>query len=244
MPLEVASVVIVTASACILIALERIFPYDPRQKLFRSGFLNDLAFYALLQSYILGFVIFYFVQWLDRQTGLSRLRLASDWPILFQIVFFLVLHDLYIYFFHRWQHSSKYLWRIHEAHHSSTDVDWLSGARSHSLEILINQTVEFAPLVLCGASPVVILAKGMIDTIWGMYIHSNIDVRSGRSQLLFNGPEMHRWHHAREITEGGVNFGTKLAVWDWMFGTAYLPRPEKPTGYGLEGVAGLFPNAT
>lgn len=29
------------------------------------------------------------------------------------------------------------------------------------------------------------------------------------------------------------NFGTKLAVWDWIFGTAHLPRPRKPSGYGL-----------
>ncbi len=32
-----------------------------------------------------------------------------------------------------------------------------------------------------------------------------------------------------------MNFGTKLAIWDLLFGTAYLPPPaeRKPTGYGL-----------
>ena len=66
-----------------------------------------------------------------------------------------------------------------------------------------------------------------------MYIHSNIDVRSGRLQCVVNGPEMHRWHHAIEIATG-VNFATKLAFWDWLFGTAYLPA-GKPPGYGLTG---------
>ena len=45
---------------------------------------------------------------------------------------------------------------------------------------------------------------------------------------------MHRWHHAREIVD--VNFATKLAIWDWLFGTAYRPRapePAKPASYGL-----------
>ena len=41
--------------------------------------------------------------------------------------------------------ASPLLWRMHEAHHATADVDWLSGARSHALEILINQTIEFAP---------------------------------------------------------------------------------------------------
>ena len=119
----------------------------------------------------------------------------------------------------------RWLWRIHEAHHATADVDWISGARSHPLEILINQTIEFAPIVLLGAAPEVALIKGVLDAAWGMYIHSNIDVRSGRLQYLINGPEMHRWHHAREIVD--VNFATKLAIWDWLFGTAYHPGASR-----------------
>ncbi len=105
--------------------------------------------------------------------------------------------------------------------------------RSHSLEILINQTIEFAPIILLGASPEIVLLKGVLDGLWGMWIHSNINVKTGWLQFVINGPEMHRWHHAKEITEGGINFGTKFAFWDWIFGTAYLPN-EKPSGYGLD----------
>jgi sterol desaturase/sphingolipid hydroxylase (fatty acid hydroxylase superfamily) len=148
-----------------------------------------------------------------------------------QVLFFLITHDLYIYLFHRLQHRIPLLWRIHEAHHATRDVDWLSGSRSHALEILINQTIEYAPIVLLGAAPEVPLIKMTIGSLWGMYIHSNIDVRSGRLQVFINGPEMHRWHHALEITTG-INFGTKLAVWDWLFGTAWLP-PEKARRYGI-----------
>ncbi len=76
---------------------------------------------------------------------------------------------------HRWQHSNKYLWRIHEAHHSPKKVDWLSGSRSHALEILINQTIEFLPIVLLGSPPEVIAYKGVMSAVWGMYIHSNLE---------------------------------------------------------------------
>ncbi len=72
--------------------------------------------------------------------------------------------------------------------------------------------------------------KVAIDAVWGMYIHSNIDVRSGWMHRVFSGPEMHRWHHAVEIIV--VNFATKFAFRDWLCGTAYLPD-RKPVGYGL-----------
>ena len=42
-----------------------------------------------------------------------------------QVLFFLVTHDFYIYWFHRWQHHNPVLWRTHEAHHSGKHVDWL-----------------------------------------------------------------------------------------------------------------------
>ncbi len=104
------------------------------------------------------------------------------------------------------------------------------------MEILINQTIEFAPIILLGASPEVAIYKGMISAIWGMFIHSNIDVRLGKLQYFINGPEMHRWHHS---DDGGRefqnNYGTKLAMWDWIFGTAFFPDPKvrKPRLYGL-----------
>jgi sterol desaturase/sphingolipid hydroxylase (fatty acid hydroxylase superfamily) len=88
-------------------------------------------------------------------------------------------------------------------------------------------------MVLFGAPPAVPLIKGMVSAVWGMYIHANIDVKSGGLQHLINGPEAHRWHHSTDLAPPGMNFGTKLAIWDLLFGTFYLPRERKPTGYGL-----------
>jgi sterol desaturase/sphingolipid hydroxylase (fatty acid hydroxylase superfamily) len=133
---------------------------------------------------------------------------------------------------HRWQHNNKFLWRIHEAHHSPKKVDWLSGSRSHAFEILINQTVEFMPIVLLSASPEVVSYKGIISAVWGMYIHSNLDVHTGSLQHIINGPEMHRLHHTPSKGRNR-NFATKLAIWDWIFGTAWLPQ-EKAQEYGLK----------
>jgi sterol desaturase/sphingolipid hydroxylase (fatty acid hydroxylase superfamily) len=229
----ILSTAVILASVGVLILLERVRPYDRGERFFREGFWTDLLFYTILQNLILAVVIGKLIQWLDGTTHLSRLHLISGWPLWVQVGFFVVTHDLYIYWFHRWQHHNLFLWRLHEAHHSTKHVDWLAGTRSHMFEILINQTIEAAPMVLLGAAPVVPVIKGMISAVWGMYIHSNIDVRSGPLQLAINGPEAHRWHHAVDLEPPGMNFSTKLAVWDHLFGTFYLPRERRPTGYGL-----------
>jgi sterol desaturase/sphingolipid hydroxylase (fatty acid hydroxylase superfamily) len=233
MDAKLLSPAIVVAAALLLITLERRFPYDRSQPFLRSGFWNDFAMYTIAQSYLLGYAIFAFAAWLDTTTGLSQRGILSHWSIPTQLGLSFIAHDFYIYWFHRLQHTNRYLWRIHEAHHSTREVDWLSGSRSHSLEILVNQSIEFVPLVLLGCAPETIALKSALDAVWGMYIHSNIDVRSGWLQLIINGPEMHRWHHAIDADAHNRNFGTKLALWDWLFGTAFRPIDRRPAGYGL-----------
>jgi sterol desaturase/sphingolipid hydroxylase (fatty acid hydroxylase superfamily) len=235
---ELTSTLIIVGAAIFFIIAERIWPYTKGQEVLREGFFDDLALYTIAQSYILSILIFtYIINFIDTTTGLSRLQLFKDVPIWIQLLFFLVSHDLYIYWMHRWQHKNKFLWRIHEAHHSPKKVDWLSGSRSHAIEILINQTIEFLPIVLLGSPPEVIAYKGVISAVWGMYIHANLNVRTGKLQHFINGPEMHRWHHSTGKGRNR-NFATKLAIWDWVFGTAYLPD-TKPDEYGLKT---FFPN--
>ncbi len=233
--IEFWTLVAVAAAGVLFAVFERRFPYNPGQGLLRTGFWTDFVLYCLVQSYVMGLVIGRLLQSLDTHTGASGLGIISGWPIPAQLAFFVVTHDIYIYFFHRWQHRSPLLWRLHEAHHSVPEVDWLSGVRSHSLEILINQTIEFAPIVLLGAAPEVAVLKGAVSAIWGMFIHANLDVDLGPLRYLINGPRMHRWHHANEREAYDKNFGTKLVVWDWLFGTAYLPDGgrRKATRYGL-----------
>ncbi len=230
---EIISTLLIIFAALFFVLMERLFPYTKGQEIFREGFFDDFAMYTIAQNYILSIIIFGgLINFLDKTTGLSRLHLFTNVPIWAQLIFFVVTHDLYIYWMHRWQHHNKWLWRIHEAHHSPKKVDWLSGSRSHPLEILLNQTIEFAPIVLLGAPVEVIAYKGLISAVWGMYIHCNIDIRSGWMQKIINGPEMHRWHHSTGKGRNR-NFATKFAFWDWMFGTAFLPD-SKADEYGLK----------
>ncbi|MFC0186090.1 sterol desaturase family protein [Pseudarcicella hirudinis] len=134
---------------------------------------------------------------------------------------------MYTFTFHRFQHSNKFFWRTHEAHHSGKEVDFLAGSRSHVVEIIINQTIEFAPIILLGADPAVMPIKALLDAMFGMFIHANINVKMGKLKYIFNSPELHLWHHANYLEVFHANFATKFSVWDYLFGTAYFPE-HKP----------------
>jgi sterol desaturase/sphingolipid hydroxylase (fatty acid hydroxylase superfamily) len=207
-----------------IIAWERISPYRKGLPFFREGFWVDLVWYTIIQSYFLKILIFAFIipsiQSFIHWHGFAFFK---SWSITEQVLFFLVTHDLYIFLFHRLQHSSKILWRTHEAHHSVKEVDFLAGSRSHTLEIIINQTIEFAPIVIMGAHPEVIPIKALLDAMFGMFIHANVNVKFGKLKYLFNSPELHLWHHANYREVFHANFSTKFAAWDYLFGTVYDP---------------------
>ena len=208
----------------LIIAWERISPYREGLPFFRDGFWVDLVWYTLIQSYVLKIVIFdYIINPLQHHFDWSGFQFIKSWSITEQVLFFLVTHDLYIYLFHRLQHSSTILWRTHEAHHSGKHIDFLAGSRSNALEIIINQTIEFAPIVILGADPAVVPIKALLDAMFGMFIHANINVKMGRLKYLLNSPELHLWHHANYTEIFHANFSTKFAVWDYLFGTVYDP---------------------
>ncbi|NNE54705.1 MAG: sterol desaturase family protein [Flavobacteriales bacterium] len=64
-------------------------------------------------------------------------------------------------------------------------------------------------------------------------------------KYLFNSPEMHIWHHSYELPEDrphGINFGLTLAIWDYIFGTARIPKDGRDIRLGFPGIR-KFPNS-
>ena len=230
-PGPLVSTTLIVAWALLIIVLERKFPYEP-QPFFRREFWTDLVWFSTIFSVLMGWLAYKFgIPAIDALTGWSTSRGIRDWPIWVQVGVSLLTHDLFIYTFHRAMHRNRFLWRIHEAHHSTPDVDWVGGSRGHVIENMITGTAELAPIVFFMA-PEVAAIKSVLDACWGMWIHANIDWSLGKLKYVINGPYMHRWHHAREVHD--VNYATKFAFWDWLLGTAYLPEGRKPQSYGLD----------
>jgi sterol desaturase/sphingolipid hydroxylase (fatty acid hydroxylase superfamily) len=227
---------LIAASTGFFLICERLWPYDaPSRRWIHREAWSDLLFYSGLQPVVIGAL----VAGLAEQGFLTPLRSElhelglGRLPFWAQLGFFVVSHDFLMYWLHRWQHASKGFWRLHEAHHSPYALNWLSGARSHPVEMLIFQTLEFLPIFLLGGDPQLAVAKGVVDAVTGQWIHANVRFRLGPLIYVLNGPEMHRWHHVDDPQVYHRNLATKFALWDWLFGTAYLPGSQRPKNYGL-----------
>ena len=60
--------------------------------------------------------------------------------------------------------------------------------------------------------------------------------RVGWLKYIVNSPEMHLWHHNHpDCGPVNRNFALTLSVWDWLFGTAYLPG-HAPERLGFDGI--------
>ena len=100
--------------------------------------------------------------------------------------------------------------------------------------------VSLVPLVLLGCGPRVMLAFSVFTAVHGLFQHSNLRHRPGALNGLLATADLHRWHHAVEMAEGGCNFGQNLIVWDVVFGTRFSGSAP-PRRVGLEGMA-WFPS--
>jgi sterol desaturase/sphingolipid hydroxylase (fatty acid hydroxylase superfamily) len=136
----------------------------------------------------------------------------------------LVVADFFRYWLHRGMHQFSALWRLHAVHHSPDVLYALNVGRFHPLEKSIQFFADALPFVVIGVSQEVISVYFIFYAINGFYQHSNAYVRLGFFNYIIAGPELHRWHHAKDVATSNHNFGNNLIIWDWMFGTRHLPR--------------------
>jgi sterol desaturase/sphingolipid hydroxylase (fatty acid hydroxylase superfamily) len=156
------------------------------------------------------------------------------WPLVAQLALALLVAELAQYWLHRWQHEHDALWRFHAVHHSAPRLYWLNAARFHPVDLGLLYVVGYVPLVAFGCPAEVILLFALFDAAFGMFQHSNVDVRLGALNRIFSMAEPHRWHHSRSLLEANTNYGSNLTVWDVVFGTFFLPHDrEPPTAIGI-----------
>ncbi|MDF1663105.1 MAG: sterol desaturase family protein [Planctomycetota bacterium] len=152
-----------------------------------------------------------------------------------QIILVIVLADLAQYWGHRLAHQVPLLWRFHGVHHTSTSLDWLAAYREHPIDGLYSQLLLMGPAAFLGVHPITIMPVLVFRGLWAVLVHCNVRLPLGPLGILLGDPVLHRWHHAKRVTEH--NYANLAPYLDVLFGTHH--RPEKED-YRL-GVEGDFP---
>ena len=227
--------------------LELIFPWRDRKSAFRKDFWLD-AFYMFFNFFLFSLIIY---------NSLSNLFVAAfsdflavfgvknlvaievnSWPIWGQFLLMFVLADLMQWNIHRLLHRSPWLWEFHKVHHSVEEMGFSAHLRYHWVETIVYKSIQYIPLAMIGFGLADFFVLHIFTIAIGHLNHANINLTYGPFKYLLNNPVMHTWHHAKTLPQGvnGVNYGITLSVWDYLFGTAYIPNSGKNEPLGFDKV--------
>ena len=220
--------------ACVFIPVEKILAIH-KQKLLREDWLTDICYYFL--GYFIGhgttqsLVIFAL---LSKKLMPMVSGFIGQQALVLQVFVAIFVGDLSFYILHRLLHTVPWLWEFHAIHHSSTHIDWLATVRVHPLEQILTKACQMIPLYWLGFSNESLAIYMIFSSAIAFFIHANIRVRFPILKWIIATPEFHHWHHDRHPKLHAQNLAVQLPIFDYIFGTWYMPKDEKPDQYGTE----------
>ncbi len=181
---------------------------------------------------------------------LPDVHVSQAWVIAgFSIAAF-VAEDFARYCVHRAAHRIPAFWELHKLHHSAEVLTPFTIFRVHPIEGLLNAGVAaLAVGVVAGIVSWIVPGKLAAWTISGIYAlqyvwnvlgtnlrHSHVWLSYGaRLEHVLISPAQHQIHHSSDPKHHDRNFGSALALWDWMFGSLYVTRERERLSFGLWG---------
>src|SRR5258708_13112167 len=98
----------------------------------------------------------------------------SELPLWFQAALFLVASDFMLYWLHRLFHGGGF-WKYHAIHHSSEQLDWISAARFHPVNLFLGSIAVDVILLMAGISPNIMLWVGPFPTFPSAFVAPNLN---------------------------------------------------------------------
>ncbi len=155
------------------------------------------------------------------------------WPLALQVILALLVGEFALYWAHRLAHEWPPLWRFHAIHHSVGRLWWLNTGRFHFMDSLVSIVSVAALLWLLGAPLFLLQWLAAITAFIGILTHCNVALKTAWFSYVFNTPNLHRYHHSPEVTEGNVNYGENIMLWDHLFGTFSWPKTPPRLDIGI-----------
>jgi sterol desaturase/sphingolipid hydroxylase (fatty acid hydroxylase superfamily) len=159
--------------------------------------------------------------------------LFAGWGFWPQLVAYVLLSDVMMYWTHRIFHDDK-LWRYHAVHHSSEHLDWISAFRFHPVNIIFHTVLVDVILLLAGIAPGVLVFLVPFQLFMSGLVHADVDWDFGPFRYVLASPVFHRWHHTDVARGGEKNFAPTFPFIDMVFGTFYMPKGVTPDGFGVD----------
>jgi len=231
----------------LVFALEIIIPWRKKQPIFRRGFWLD-AFYMIFNFFLFSLIGYNALSNVGVELfndflglfGIDNLVAieVQDFPVWAQLLIMFIIADFIQWNVHLMLHRVPWLWKFHQVHHSVKEMGFAAQFRFHFVETLVYKSAQYIPLAMIGFGIEQFFVVHMFSVFIGHLNHANLDWSYGPLGYVLNNPRMHIWHHAKALPpehKYGMNFGLSLSIWDYLFGTAYVPKSGKDIEIGFDG---------
>lgn len=165
---------------------------------------------------------------------------------LFTFILF-VSQDFSKYLVHLSLHKIPFLWRFHAVHHSATTLTPLTLYRIHPVEMLINSLRSLLIGALLSGVFIYLFKNSLgITQILGVNLfvfifniaasnlrHSPVWLGFAKYEYAFISPAQHQIHHSAAKHHYNKNFGSALAIWDYLFNSLLLSAGQSVTVLGV-----------
>lgn len=189
-------------------------------------------------------------EFLGHLLGKRNPIIHMDWLVVLSQTSIIVLSMSFASYLHHFAfHRIPILWSFHRPHHSVEALTLPATVRDHPLDlftiqIFMNISAAFfggLTLYFTGTNlhPTTFLVVGLGAAIYfifsGIFNHSHLPISFGWFNRILMAPIIHQFHHSAESRHRDKNIGSfwGLMIWDWMFGTLYLPTRDEQYRWGL-----------
>ena len=145
------------------------------------------------------------------------------WYLPVSLVIFMLLHETYYYWVHRWMHHPKVFPIVHKVHHDSNITSPFTAFSFHPLEGLLQAIFMPAVLLFLPMHYYIIIIELTIMTFSSVINHLDIEIYPAS---FLKGPG--KWligatHHSLHHRQFKYNYGLYFTFWD------RLKKTESPT---------------
>jgi sterol desaturase/sphingolipid hydroxylase (fatty acid hydroxylase superfamily) len=180
--------------------------------------------------------------------GYASSSLTTTQTLILYTISLSILNDFMTYVIHLLFHKIPFLWEFHKIHHSATSMNPFTQYRLHPIELLANNikgilvfgvtTGLFDYLSDHQVSKWTYLGVNVFSFLfysWGANLrHSHVKLKFFNFlEYLFISPLQHQVHHSDNPKHFDKNLGSRLALWDWIFGTLIRSKQIDKINFGL-----------
>jgi sterol desaturase/sphingolipid hydroxylase (fatty acid hydroxylase superfamily) len=160
-----------------------------------------------------------------------------------------IAYEFGYWLFHWAAHTHPLLWEYHKIHHTAEVLTPLTVWRVHPIEQVIFINTLAVIVGVCEGAGRYLLGNGAqiyamsgVNILLVFFVYAFVHLQHSQAWIAFTGvwgrlllsPAHHQIHHSVEERHHNRNFGSCLAIWDWMFGTLFVPAREREVkAFGL-----------